>query len=76
MQPDQQQQFYIVFKWFPTWYTVINCYTNTYLATPHMQGLFRVNETKSTKQQNRTTTTTVKYPNWSEANKLAIYKCS
>ena len=30
---------------------------------------------QSTKQQN-TTTTTVKNPNWPEANQLAIYKCS
>ena len=28
------------------------------------------------KRQNRTTTTTVKNPNWPEANQLAIYKCS
>ena len=35
-------------------------------------GLFSANE--STKQQN-TTTTTVKNPNWPEANQLAIYKC-
>ena len=30
----------------------------------------------TTKQQNRTITTTVKNPNWPEANQLAIYKCS
>ena len=29
-----------------------------------------------TTEQNRTTTTTVKNPNWPEANQLAIYKCS
>ena len=28
------------------------------------------------KRQNRTKTTTVKNPNWPEANQLAIYKCS
>ena len=28
------------------------------------------------KQQNTTTTTTFKNPNWPEANQLAIYKCS
>ena len=47
-------------------------YIHTYLIDRSPQGLFRANETQSTKQQN----TTVKNPNWPEANQLAIYKCS
>ena len=38
-------------------------------------GAFQGQWKQSTKQQN-TTTTTVKNPNWPEANQLAIYKCS
>ena len=46
---------------------------HTYLTAPH-RG-FSGPMKQSTKQQN-TTTTTVKNPNWPEANQLAIYKCS
>ena len=45
----------------------------TLLTAPH-RG-FSGPMKQSTKQQN-TTTTTVKNPNWPEANQLAIYKCS
>ena len=37
-------------------------------------GLFRANEKQLMKRRN-TTTTTVKNPNWPNANQLAIYKC-
>ena len=46
---------------------------HTLLTAPH-RG-FSAPMKQSTKQQN-TTTTTVKNPNWPEANQLAIYKCS
>ena len=51
---------------------------NTYLIDYSLWGLFRANETQSTKQWNTTTTTTttVKNPNCPEAKQLAIYKCS
>ena len=52
----------------------IHTYIHTYLIDCSPWGLFRANETQSTKRQN--TTTTVKNPNWPEANQLAIYKCS
>ena len=47
-----------------------------YLIYRSPWGLFRVNETQATKRRNRkTTTTTVKNPNWPQANRLAIYEC-
>ena len=50
-------------------------YIHTYILNwPLPIGAFQ-GQCNTTKQRNRTTTT-VKNPNWPEANQLAIYKCS
>ena len=51
------------------------CHTIQYILNwPLPIGAFQ-GQWNTTKRRNRTTTT-VKKPNWSEANQLAIYKCS
>ena len=48
---------------------------NYILNWPLPIGAFQ-GQWNTTKRRNRITTTTVKNPNWPEANQLAIYKCS
>ena len=55
-------------------HTYIHTYIHTCVIYLSPKGLFRANETiNETTEHN---TTTVKNPNWLEANQLAIYKCS
>ena len=60
---------------FVTQQSILHTYIHTYLNWPLPIGAFQ-GQWNTTKRRNRTTTTTVKNPNWPEANQLAIYKCS
>ena len=60
----------------PQQLTIIQYNTIQYIHNwPLPIGAFQ-GQWNTTKQQNRTITTTVKNPNWPEANQLAIDKCS